>query len=1051
MKVQSIWKTIFCITIISFLFTDFDIQAQPEWEDQSVVGINKLPAHVSVIPFETTESAIEGSIELSAWYKTLNGKWKFNWSESPAARPADFFIPGFDVSEWDEIPVPANWELEGYGIPIYVNHPYEWTYDPKPPNVPHDYNPVGSYLKTFTVPENWAGRDVILHVGAVKSAMYVWVNGEEVGYSQGSKLPAEFDITHYLRDGENVIAMEVYRWSDGSYLECQDFWRISGIERDVFLWSPPKVHIADFFAHANLVNNYKDGELIVETRIADNRTRKKVNEYELKITLFEGAKIITSISKEVSLKSKNRIVPVTLNVEDVKPWSAESPALYTLVLELKDKRGSVIEVVSGRVGFRNSTISGGQLLVNGVPVLLKGVNRHEHDEFKGHVISKESMRKDIELLKRNNINSVRTSHYPNDPYWYELCDEYGIYLIDEANIESHGMGYSPDRTLGNDPSWEKAHLERIERMVERDKNHPSVIIWSMGNEAGDGVNFVKASEWIHQRDSSRPVHYERALQHPHVDLVSPMYASIDYIESYAKSNPPRPLILCEYAHSMGNSTGNLQDYWDVIEKYDALQGGFIWDWVDQGLVKYDESGQKYWAYGGDFGPSGTPSDGNFCLNGIVNPDRSPHPALEEVKKVYQYIDVKETDLKKGEYFVTNKYHFTNLNEFELNWEIKAQGKQIQKGKIIDLNLDPKQSINIKLPDHAINFEKGTEYAVNFYLTTTKATDFVPAGYEVAKEQFLFGREKNLSKVIKELNAGLIVEKSNLNALIKGEDLKINFDLLTGFLTNYQYKGSLLIEKQMSPNFWRAPTDNDFGNRMDQRQAIWRNAGNNLELTDIDIRQAGDTLVEVVANYYLADARSYLSMLYNVHTDGRIDLEVRFEPGIEGLPNLPRFGMQLELSESFDQVVYYGRGPHENYCDRNTSAFVDVYQSTVSDQYFEYIRPQESGYKTDTRWLIVENKDHNGILFGSDSVFGFSALHYSTNDLDQLTKENYRHTTDVKERASTFINIDKMQMGVGGDNSWGARPHKQYTIPAKTYIFNISIQPYQHGDVPFEMW
>jgi len=1044
--------TVFGLAILFCLSTNAQQPAVKNWENHQVVGVNKLPAHVNVVPYSTFVEALAGEKEKSPFYHSLNGNWKFNWVKSPAQRPVDFYNPEFDVSSWDEIPVPSNWELQGYGIPIYVNIPYEWTTDPQPPAVPHDYNPVGSYRTNFTIPENWKGREVILHFGAVKSAMYAWVNGEKVGYSQGSKLPAEFNITPFLKKGENMLAVEVYRWSDGSYLECQDFWRISGIERDVYLWSPPKVSIYDYFAKATLNGDYKTGKLDLEVQVKYFGKKKKEKEFVLEMVLLDDGIKIKSLQRSFVLSDSGTFeIAFDARVENCKTWSAETPHLYTLVLELKDEKGNSLEFLSSKIGFRSSEIKNGQLLVNGVPVMIKGVNRHEHDELTGHVISKESMLKDVVLIKQNNINAVRTSHYPNDPYWYQLCDQFGIYLVDEANIESHGMGYNPNRTLGNNPNWEKAHLDRIERMVERDKNHPSVIIWSMGNEAGDGVNFVAGSDWIHQRDPSRPVHYERALKNEHIDIYSPMYASIGYIEAYAKTKPSRPLILCEYAHSMGNSTGNLQDYWDVIEKYDALQGGFIWDWVDQGLVKYDKYGQKYWVYGGDFGSPDTPSDGNFCLNGIVNPDRSPHPALEEVKKVYQFIGIKETDLSKGEFTLTNKYDFTNLDKFDLDWEVKANGKKIQTGKINDLSLEPHQSKTIYVPLDMMEFEAGKEYLLNFSLKVKHAQPLLPEGYEVAKDQFILGHRKLVRRINIQKLPGLTIEEKNNNVKVEGQGFEVGFNSKTGMLNRYVVGKEVYIEKEIVPNFWRAPTDNDFGNRMDQRQAIWRNAGKNLKLLKFEVHHSNNAVVRVNSEFEVIDARSELVMNYQVYGNGEVIVEMQLKPGLEGLPDLPRFGMQVELSEGFFKLMYYGRGPHENYCDRNTSAFLDLYRSSVAEQYFPYIRPQENGYKTDARWMVLENRQGAGVIFKSGNSFSFSALNFSTDDLDQLTKENYRHTPDLNMHKTTFVNIDLKQMGVGGDNSWGAQPHKQYTLPAKEHKFSFSLRPFFAGEDPFLIW
>ena len=1038
----------FSIVLLLFIIFQNQLKAQEDWENPKVISINKLDAHSTLIPFEDIDQAINGLKEDSPYYKSLNGNWKFHFSESPSERPLNFYKLDFDDNNWDEIAVPSNWELQGYGIPIYVNQPYEWTYKPKPPQIPHDYNPVGSYKTTFSIPKNWKEREIIIHFGAVKSAMYLWINGQKVGYSQGSKLEAEFNITKYLKKGTNSLAVEVYRWSDGSYLECQDFWRISGIEREVYLWSTPKIHIYDFFAKATLDNDFNNGKVKTDIKIV-NYKKTNNNPYQISQKLFNANNQLVAKSSSEFVNDRSVLnEQLQLSIESPNKWTAETPYLYTLVLELK-KGNKTIEVESHKIGFRTVEIKNAQLLVNGVAILLKGVNRHEHDEFTGHVISKESMEKDIQLLKQYNINAVRTSHYPNDPYWYKLCDKYGIYLVDEANIESHGMGYHPDRTLGNNPDWEDAHLDRAKRMLERDKNHASVIIWSMGNEAGDGVNFDTISQWLHQRDPSRPVHYERALKRPSVDIFTPMYPGINYIENYAKSDPYRPLIMCEYAHSMGNSTGNLQDYWDIIEKYPSLQGGFIWDWVDQGLAKYDDKGNKFWAYGGDYGPEGTPSDGNFCLNGIINPDRTIHPAMHEVKKVYQNIKIFTDNDIEGEYKLINEFDFTNLNHYKLDWELLGNAKVVKKGSLENINLAPHDTISIKLEFNDFHFYNGVEYFVNFSLKTTKKEPFKEVNFEVAKEQiplhfspFVFTGRVDKPDAIQYsyVDHKLNIDFDNFNA---------SFDTLSGELISLQLEDEELLKEAVKVNFWRAPTDNDFGNRMEQRQAIWRTEGKTAELIGFKVKPADDYKLTVTSEFMLIDSRSLLTVIYNFYGNGKIEIETKFKAGIKGLPNLARFGLNFVLLDA-DSLAYYGRGPHENYCDRNTSAFIGQYNGSVTDQYFAYARPQENGYKTDSRWMRLGN-DKRGLFFTSDNSFSFSALHIPTEMLDQITRENYKHLNDIVQTEETYLNIDIKQMGVGGDNSWGARPHKPYQVPVEEYTFKIVIQAWNPQSDAFNMW
>ncbi len=1027
------------ILVLIFLFTGLFLSAQstPDWENQKIIQKNREEPHTTYMPFASKKQALNRKRSESVFYKNLNGKWKFNWVKKPADRPKDFYKNDFDVSAWKEIPVPSNWEIQGYGIPIYVNHPYEWTRNPNPPYVRHDWNPVGSYKRFFRVPENWKNRRVFIHFGAVKSAFYLWINGKFVGYSQGSKTPAEFDITKYLKKGENSVALEVYRWSDGSYLECQDFWRISGIERDVYLFSTPQIMIRDFFIHTDLDKDYRDAGLSIDVELK-NYTKKlprniSISAYLYKITPGKKYKLVQSFAQAVRFRNKESAeVRLSTRVKNPDKWTAETPNLYKIVLELRHKN-RVLEAVEHNIGFREIEIKAGQLLVNGVPVMIKGVNRHEHDEFTGHVVSKESMRKDIRLMKQLNINAVRTSHYPNDPYWYQLCDEYGIYLVDEANIESHGMGYKPERTLGNNPEWKEAHLDRIKRMLERDKNHPSVIIWSMGNEAGDGVNFVAASDWIHQRDSSRPVHYERALQRQHVDIVSPMYPWA-MLEDYGSQLRKRPLIMCEYSHAMGNSTGNLKDYWEIIYKYPNLQGGFIWDWVDQGLAKYTPGGVKYWAYGGDFGSDTIPSDKNFCINGLVMPDRTLHPGAYEVKKVYQPVKVSPVPLTAGRFEIENRFNFLNLNVFDMYWEIKTEGKTVAEGVIQSPDIPAGESKTIALDISGFKQKPNTEYFINLYFRLNKALPLLPAGYEMAKEQFRLPVvvEKIPPREMPEVN---LESQSATGQVVTGKDFKILFE--NGKIISFVYKAKKMFRSGPEINFWRAPTDNDFGNRMDKYCAPWKNE---RQIFKGLVRQkAGGKQVILSFVFDLPETGSVLQTTYTVRGDASVEIENNFTPG-EDAPELPRFGMRMQLPEGFEQVEWYGRGPFENYIDRQTAAFVDVYRSTVDELYYPYISPQENGYRTDVRRLKIFTQNGNGLMFEGFPVFGFSALHYTLEDLTQESRGT-KHTIDLTPQKFTDLMIDYKQRGVGGDDSWGSRPHSQYSLPAVKYSYKFKITPF----------
>ena len=1017
------------------------VQAQsvPDWENPKMFDRNKTAPHATLMPFEDIKQALQNDRTESPFFQSLNGLWKFNWVRRPADRPVDFYRNDYDVSGWDEIPVPANWELQGYGIPIYVNQPYAWTRHPNPPLVDHNWNPVGSYRRSFTVPENWKDRRVLIHFGAVKSAFYIWVNGKKVGYSQGAKTPAEWDITEFLVAGENTLALEVYRWSDGSYLECQDFWRVSGIERDVFLWSTPTVHMRDFWARAGLVNRYRDGQLEIDIDLI-NHGQQGVFTVETQLYNRDG-QVVQQAQSRVNLSDKTSAqLQQAMAVKRPLKWSAELPNLYSLVLLLKDSSGHTLETLTTQVGFRSSEIQNGQLLVNGKAVLLKGVDRHEHDEYTCHVVDEASMIKDIQLMKQFNINAVRTSHYPNDPRWYALCDRYGIYLVDEANIESHGMGYG-EKSLAKDPVWEAAHVDRIRRMVERDKNHPSVIIWSMGNEAGDGVNFTAGYNWIKQRDPSRPVHYERALLGPNTDIYCPMYAGISHLKRYASKKQERPLILCEYAHAMGNSTGNFQDYWDVIEAHDQLQGGFIWDWVDQGLARTDINGKKYWAYGGDYGPEDTDSDMNFCMNGVINADRSIHPALWEVKKVYQYVDIVPVDLSMGKIRITNKYDFQNLSFTDLHWTVTRDGEVLKAGTIEKLKIAPRKSKVYRLDLPVLQARPGVETFLQVELKTRAQRPLMPKGHGVASEQLALPALPVDYVDLATLPAVRLVKTVDYIA-VQGAGWQARFDKKLGRLTSLLSGEVELLAQGPRPAFWRAPTDNDFGNGMDKRCAPWRTASQKQTVISSAVQEILNGVnIHFIYDLEGTDARSEVE--YTVLGSGEINVTHTLIPGEHALPELPRFGMNLQLPEGFEQVSWLGRGPHENYCDRYTSAFVDLHRAGVDQLYFAYPAAQENGTRTDTRWLLIANSLGRGLLFSGQPLFSFSALHYTAEDMTQ----DYRgqmHPHQLTRRSITDVHIDFKQMGVGGDNSWGARPHRPYTLPYGAYSFSYSLRGYDRS-------
>lgn len=1042
-------KTLFLFSFI-FSFATLTYGQQPDWENQFVTSINKEPRHAAFFGYESENMAQQSDKRNSAYYELLNGDWKFHWSKNPSERPGNFYKLDFDDSKWKTIPVPANWQLHGYGYPIYVNTTYAFA-DPRapftdmkgvpnPPFVPKDYNPVGSYKTSFTVPESWKKRRTVLHFGAVASAMYVWVNGKKVGYSQDSKTPAEFDVTPYVMPGENSLAVEIYRWSDGSYLECQDFWRMSGITRDVYAYSTPTTRIKDFWAKAGLVHNYADGNFNLDLQLASNKKQKA----KLSVAIKQGN--VTLFSEEQSLTIKDSAqVTFSKILPKIQQWSAEIPNLYTLDITLKDRKGHVIQAISQKIGFKSSEIKNGQLLVNGKAIYLKGVDMHEHSPKTGHVVDEATMLKDITVMKQHNINAVRTSHYPQPERWYELCDEYGLYIVDEANIESHGMGYG-DKSLAKDSTWKHAHLDRIRNMVERDKNFACIIIWSLGNEAGNGVNFQAAYRWIKQRDTTRPIQYERAGVEWNTDLFVPMYMGIQGMINYAKSNPKKPLIQCEYAHAMGNSTGNFQDYWDAIEKYPSLQGGFIWDWVDQGLDKTTPDGQKYWAYGGDFGPEGVPSDGNFCINGLVNPDRTVHPGIIEVKKVYQNIGFKNTDGHNGTIAITNKNFFKNLSAYSLQWILLANGVAIASGEEEMPKLAPLQTGNVQLKLPEIG--KDHEYYLQVYAVQKKGAELIPDGWVAASEEFQLTQNYHFAEKVSAAAEDLSVTREDSDYIITGKQFRIAIDGRSGLLQSYKYKGLSIIGNAITPNFWRAPTDNDYGNNMQNWAKGWKDASHNRTLTslvvqnqeseDMQNNEMKTNLVTATAQYRLPDVKGNLTITYSINGNGEVEVATTVSGLSEKLTVLPRFGNIITLPGEYDQVSWYGRGG-ENYWDRKTASFVAKYSSNADELYTPYIRPQENGNKTDVRWLSLTNSSGKGLLIKGTGLISFSALHYTIEDLDAGAHRT-GHTYDLKRRPQVFLNLDDKQMGLGGDNSWGARTHTQYTLQPKDYTYSFIMKP-----------
>lgn len=1009
----------------------------PEWENPEIFQINRENPTASFYKYSDESAAIRNeSWENSNLYQSLNGIWDFYYADSVNARPTDFYKNDFNLNGWDKIEVPSNWEMKGYGIPVYTNIVY--MFPPNPPYIPQNINNNGSYKRAFEISENWNGKDIYLHFAGVSGAMYIWVNGEFVGYNEGSKTAAEFNISKVAKPGKNSIAVQVLRWSDASYMEDQDFWRLSGIERDVYVYATDKITLKDFKVVADLENDYKDG--VFNLTLEVNNNTNTIVEKKTSIKLLDGETEIYSDSKTTNLNIGSNSIFFKKIIPNVKTWNAEKPNLYTLVITVNGETTAV------KVGFRNSQIKNAQFLVNGMPILIKGVNLHDHDEKTGHVVSQELTIKDMEIMKQNNINAIRTCHYPKNPFFYRLADKYGFYVVDEANIETHGMGVTQD--IEKDPSkknnhpaylpsWKGAHLDRIIRMFERDKNHASIVIWSLGNEAGNGENFYTTYKWLKDNDATRPVQYEGAVGMENSDIEAPMYWSIEQMKNYVKKDGKKPLIQCEYAHAMGNSLGNFQDYWDVIESNPTMQGGFIWDWVDQGMLTKNKNGQEFWAYGGDLGGAHLQNDRNFCLNGIINPDRSEKPALFETKKVYQYIKFKNVSAKEGKIEIKNKYDFTNLNEFDFSWKLLENGLEVSSGKVEKIELASSQSkiITIQIPKLT---NANSDYHLNLYAKTREKQALIPQGHVVAFDQFSI--QKGLFTPKSSLASEVLVSENENAINISNGTLKASFDKKTGALSSLDYgKGNLLV-KGISANFWRATTDNDFGYKMPQKLGVWKKATIEQQLVSIEQVSKNNEII-VTTKYALPALKdATISMEYSFSKEATITVKTTLDTKNQKFPVMPKFGTNFIINKEFDNVQWLGRGPFENYQDRKTAALVGNYKANVADLYFPYTRPQENGYKTENRWVTFTNKKGDGIQITAPNYFGFSAHHQYNADFDEGDFKAQRHTTDIVKRDFVNINIDEIQMGVGGDTSWGAMPHKEYQVKAENKTFSYTISP-----------
>lgn len=1012
--------------------------AQPAWQDPAVNAVNRAPMHAHYFAYASADEARTGVKEQSSHFLSLNGAWRFNWVEHAWQRPTDFYRVDYDDRDWATMPVPGVWELNGYGDPIYVNTGYAWRnqYKNNPPFVPEEQNHVGTYRREIEIPASWSGKSIFAHFGSVTSNISLWVNGRFVGYSEDSKLEAEFDLTKYLKPGKNLVAFQVFRWCDGSYLEDQDFFRFSGVGRDCYLYARERNRLADIRVTPDLDADYRDGSLAVDCSVEGS--------CDVQLTLTDATGQVVAEGQVTGRGDHN----VVLNVKNPHKWTAETPYLYTLTATTS-LRGETLEVIPVRVGFRKIEMRGAQVLVNGQPVLFKGANRHEMDPDGGYVVSYERMLQDILRMKQLNINAVRTCHYPDDNRWYDLCDQYGLYVVAEANIESHGMGYK-ERTLAKNPDYALAHMERNERNVARNFNHPSIIFWSLGNEAGFGENFKQCYTWVKNEDPSRPVQYEQAHGNEYTDIFCPMYQPYEGNIKFCEENPSKPLIQCEYAHAMGNSMGGFKEYWDLIRKYPAYQGGFIWDFVDQSCHWRTDKGVEIYGYGGDFNRYDA-SNNNFQNNGVIGPDRQLNPHAWEVRHIYQSIWTSMKDAATKTLVVYNENFFRDLSAYRMEWELLADGEVIESGVVPTVKVAPQSSADVVLDYDSSRLDDGREWLLNVCWKLNRTEQLLPAGYTVAYNQLTL-RQYAWPKLEPANRAGMnqaVVEpriKTGNTALltVEGEAFTVDFDRQSGFISYFEYKGRPMLETdtQIRPNFWRAPTDNDYGAGLQNKYAVWRNP--EMKLRKLDAKMESGRAV-VVAEYDMPEVEASLSMTYTIANTGEIRVEQHLATTPGGkVPNLFRFGVRLRMPARYATVEYYGRGPVENYIDRNHSTLVGLYRQSVASQFYPYIRPQENGTRSDLRWWSVLDRSGNGLRAASNAAFSASALEYTLESLDDGVEKDQRHSPEVPKADFTEVCIDQMQMGLGCVNSWGRLPREEYLVKYEDRTFTFTLSPVEHA-------
>jgi len=1033
-------KQKFGLTLPLFLISLLTL-AQNDWENPQLVSQNAMAPHAYFIPYPDERAALQK--DSSAFTKSLDGIWKFNLSNNPSERPKEFFKDNFEARTWNDIEVPGNWQAKGFDKFIFTD--VEYPIPPNPPYVPADYNPVGSYKKNFTVPQNWDGKNIFIHLGAVNSFFYLWINGSYVGLSKDSKTPAEFDITRFLRKGRNTVALQVFRFCDGTYLEGQDMWKISGIERSIYLIARPKISVYDFYAKASLDENYQHG--VFDLSVSLNAQSIANTNQSLEIKLIDDAdnnKIIFQKNDRINSQKDFHFNAI---ISNVRQWNAEHPGLYTIVINQLDSKGKIIECIVHKIGFRTIEIKHGLLTVNGVAIKIKGVNRHEHDMYNAKVITVQSMIDDIHTMKQYNMNAMRCSHYPNREEWYELCDKYGLYLIDEVNIECDGMSLTPINTLTDKPEWKAAYIDRTQRMFERDKNFSCIIIWSLGNESRWGDNFIATHDYLKSKDSSRPVQYEEARENPYTDIIAPMYKSLYVMQEYVKEWHERPLIQAEYAHMMGNSGGNFQDDWNMMYTYPQLQGGFIWDFCDQTFKKQDKNGRWIWAYGRDMGSVGNTSDTSFCADGLFQADRTPHPQAFEVKKVYQNIYFEAMPLQSNTFSITNHFDFTNLNAYSFDWFIKADGKIIAQANLPDIELTPHQSKEIEINFPKIDIRPNTEYFLTIEAKTKQTTELVPKNFVIAWEQFELPWHKVVATQTSTNYPALQQTQTDELLKISNQMFSVAFNKKTGWLQSFTYQNNEFIKMPLQPYFWRAATDNDIGNSQQMRCVVWQHAADDARLDSFSVGNISSRQTEIRAAYYLPRVDAKYFVQYIIHASGNVNVQVHMNAGKNNFPEMPRFGMRVELQPVYENVSWFGRGPFDNYCDRNSAAAIDVYRMKADSLFFPYPRAQESGYRTDVQWMSLQDHNNIGIMAIGAPTFSTGVLHFDMHRLDfNRDSTGNNHGGSITNDDLIWWNIDYKQMGVGGDNSWGSKTHSAYLLPYGDYEYGFTLKPVTGEDL-----